>query len=254
MLSFSGVLSLLFSCLVLSAYALPSAEKRGVTLAQVITKCTTPNTVALTFDDGPYDWILNISSTLAAAGAKGTFFFNGNNWRCIYSPQNGQHIKAIYSKGHQIASHTWAHRNLTTLTFDKIHDEMWRVEQAFQRLVGVTPAFVRPPYGAYNNLVRQVAAQRGQKLVLWDFDSKDTLGYTPAQTEQLFADVVKTHPSTLLPLMHEVINGTVFEVLPYAVNLFKKAGYKLVTLADCIGASPYQKVVTPPPLNSSWTC
>ncbi|CCO29970.1 carbohydrate esterase family 4 protein [Rhizoctonia solani AG-1 IB] len=39
--------------------------------AQVITKCTVPNTVALTFDDGPYSYIYDISKALVAAGAKG---------------------------------------------------------------------------------------------------------------------------------------------------------------------------------------
>lgn len=60
-------------------------------------KCTVPNTVALTFvsiylrgqtvhaqlrpeqDDGPHAWLFDISDALSAAGAQGTFFFNGNN-------------------------------------------------------------------------------------------------------------------------------------------------------------------------------
>jgi peptidoglycan/xylan/chitin deacetylase (PgdA/CDA1 family) len=39
----------------LLACASPLSE-RGDSLAQVITKCTVPNTVALTFDDGPYNF------------------------------------------------------------------------------------------------------------------------------------------------------------------------------------------------------
>lgn len=31
--------------------------KRAASLAEVITKCTVPNTAALTFDDGPYQYI-----------------------------------------------------------------------------------------------------------------------------------------------------------------------------------------------------
>lgn len=37
--------------------------------------------------------------------------------------------------------------DLKTLTGDKIDSEMSRVEEAFQRIIGVTPAFVRPPFG-----------------------------------------------------------------------------------------------------------
>jgi hypothetical protein len=42
--------------LLLAANALPALDTRE-TLPQVITKCTKPNTAALTFDDGPYQYI-----------------------------------------------------------------------------------------------------------------------------------------------------------------------------------------------------
>jgi peptidoglycan/xylan/chitin deacetylase (PgdA/CDA1 family) len=168
-----------------------------------------------------YQGSQNVTATLVANGAKGTFFFNGNNcgfspWPnrsllisahpgdCIYAPANVKAIKQAYSQGHQIASHTWAHKNLSTLTFDELHSEFWRVEQALERIIGVTPAFARPPYGDYTNLVRQVAAERGQKLVLWDLDDGDTTGLTPAQSEQLYKTAAAKHPSNILSLMHEV--------------------------------------------------
>ena len=74
-------------------------------LAQVITSCTVPRTAALTFDDGPYVYMYDISKILLAAGAKGTFFVNGNNYECIYN-NAGKRLKYLHSKGHQLASHT----------------------------------------------------------------------------------------------------------------------------------------------------
>ena len=103
-----------------------------------------------------------------------------------------------------MGSHTWAHKDLTTLTWDQIHDEMWRVEQALQRILGVTPAFMRPPYGNYNNLVRQASYVRGQKLVLWDLDSGDSTGSTAAESNSVYDHIVKKHPSNILALNHEV--------------------------------------------------
>lgn len=75
---------------------------------------------------------------------------------------------------------------------------MWKIEQALERILGKAPAFMRPPYGDYNNLVREVAKQRNQSreffpwliarpryrkltprlvfsstVALWDFDSQD---------------------------------------------------------------------------------
>ncbi|QRW06017.1 GMC oxidoreductase [Ceratobasidium sp. AG-Ba] len=222
---------------ILGALAVPmnvTLETRAA--AQVITKCTKPNTVALTFDDGPYWYIYDISKALVAAGAKGTFFFNGNN--CM-------RVKYAYSKGHQIGSHTWAHKDLTTLTWDQVHDEMWRVEQALERIIGVNPAFMRPPYGNYNDNVRNVAGARGQKLAIWDFDSQDSIGATPAQSKALYDQVIAQRPSNILALNHETYERTAHEVVPYAISKLQAAGYQLVTLAECLGMPPYQSVGSP---------
>ncbi|CAE6401881.1 unnamed protein product [Rhizoctonia solani] len=222
--------------------------------AQVITSCTVPNTVALTFDDGPYSYIYDISKALVAAGAKGTFFFNGNNYGCIYDADNQKRVKYAYDKGHQIGSHTWAHEDLSTLTWDQVHDEMWRVEQALQRIIGVTPAFMRPPYGSYNDNVRNVAGVRGQKLAIWDFDSQDSIGATPAESKKLYDQVIGQRPSTILALNHETYERTAHEVIPYVIPKLQAAGYKLVTLAECLGQQPYQSVGSPQTPDGSWTC
>ncbi|KAG6840163.1 hypothetical protein C0991_008485, partial [Blastosporella zonata] len=212
------------ACLALAAVATPAAtpQKRQA-LAQVITKCTVPNTVALTFvrllfrlltnfanieafqDDGPWVYLYDVSKALVAANATGTFFFNGNNYECIYNADEIKRVKYAYEKGHQVASHTWAHKDLTTLTWDQIHDEMWRVELALTRILGVVPAFMRPPYGNYNDLVRQASAIRGQKLVIWDFDSEDSVGATVAQSKTNYDNIIAQHPKTILPLNHETI-------------------------------------------------
>jgi len=236
----------------LTVQALPADLIARQDLAQVITSCVQPQTAALTFDDGPYSYIKDISDQLIAAGGKGTFFWNGNNYQCIYTAENVDRVKYVYNQGHMVASHTWAHKDLTTLTFDQIHDEMWRVEQALQRILGVTPAFMRPPYGAYNDLVRQVSFQRGQKLAIWDFDSGDSTGSTAAQSNAAYDALVQQHPSNILALNHEVYEQTAHVVVPHAIQALQGAGYQLVTLAECLGQQPYQTVGTPE--TGTWSC
>ena len=46
-----------------------------------------------------------------------------------------------------------------------------------------------------------------------------------------------THRSSPLPNR--------FEVLPVAIDVLQQAGYKLVTLAECVGQNPYQWVGSP---------
>jgi peptidoglycan/xylan/chitin deacetylase (PgdA/CDA1 family) len=229
-----------------------SLERRA--RATVYTRCTKPNTVALTFDDGPYIYNTDIVAALDAAGAKGTFFVNGNNYACIYDTASANRVKTAYDHGHMLASHTWAHKDLTTLTWDQIHDEMWRVEQALQKITGAYPAFMRPPYGNYNNLVLDASGVRGQGVVIWDFDSQDSLGASAQTSKNLYTSTINSHPSTILTLNHETIETTAHDVLPFAIQKLQAAGYKLVTLADCLGLPAYQSVGAPSARDSTWHC
>lgn len=246
------MLASVFITLTLTAFAIAAPQKRQ--LAQVVSSCTQPNTVALTFDDGPWEYAEVVSDALTSKGIKGTFFYNGNNYECIYDQAEIDRVKYVYNAGHQVASHTWSHADLTTLTWDQIHDEMWRVEQALQRIVGVVPAFMRPPYGNYNDLVLQASYIRGQKVVLWDFDSGDSVGASVQDSESTYDSTISQHPSTLLALNHETYETTAYDVLPYAIEKLQAAGYNMVTLAECLGESPYQSVGNPGVDDGSWGC
>jgi len=222
--------------------------------ATVYSSCKTPNTVALTFDDGPYIYLNDVVNQLDAAGVKGTFFFNGNNYDCIYNSDARARVKYAYDHGHMIGSHTWSHKDLTTLSWDQIHDEMWRVEQAVQRITGAYVAFMRPPYGSYNQQVLDASGIRGQGVVIWDFDSQDSVGASPDQSKTYYDNLANQHPSTILALNHETIETTVHQVLPYAIQRLKSAGYNLVTVAECLGMPAYQSVGAPGTPDGSWVC
>jgi len=233
---------------------LRTAKRRATTDSQVITECTVPNTVALTFDDGPHLYMKEISETLEAANAVGTFFLNGNNFACIYDEESVDRVKYAYDKGHQIASHTWSHAHLPTLSKDELTDEFSRVDEALQNTIGALPAFMRPPFGEYNDLVVEVAGERNQTVVIWDFDSEDSAGKTADESKELYDDIIGQHPSTILTLNHEVYETTANDVLPYVIEKLQDAGYKMVSLADCLGQSAYQSVDSPGERDSSWQC
>jgi len=65
----------------LLALAAPTERQNGLT---VVNNCYNSGQVALTFDDGPNNREGDIANALNSVGAKGTFFFNGNNYGCIY--------------------------------------------------------------------------------------------------------------------------------------------------------------------------
>ncbi|KAJ6538000.1 hypothetical protein B0H19DRAFT_1382604 [Mycena capillaripes] len=183
-------------------------------------------------DDGLYIYLRNISDQFTAAGAKATFFMNGNNWDCIYNADRISDVKYAYAAGHVIGSHTWAHSDLTTFSSAQIEDGMYRMEEAFSRILGIKPAFMRPPYGNYNSNIQSITAGRGQSLAL-------------------------SKPKNALILEHETEETTATKLAPYAIKLFQGLGYnvsprksvllifqisQLVTMADCLGVDPYQAI------------
>lgn len=58
----------------------PTPTSGAVPVGRAITSCTVPGTVALTFDDGPFDYTNKAMNLLKAAGFRATFFLNGDNY------------------------------------------------------------------------------------------------------------------------------------------------------------------------------
>jgi peptidoglycan/xylan/chitin deacetylase (PgdA/CDA1 family) len=112
-----------------------------------------------------------------------------------------------------VGSHTWSHADLNSLSATQIHDAMFRMEEAFSRIIGIRPAFMRPPFGDYNDNVRTVAAARGQALALWDWDTGDADGNTTAQSEAVYTDAVNDKVSNMLVLNHETQRESLLCVL-----------------------------------------
>ena len=88
-----------------AVFAGPTVEKRALPVGQLITSCTVPGTVAMTFDDGPYIYTAQAVDLLNQAGMKATFFLNGANWGSIYD--YGTLVNQMRTDGHQVGSHTY---------------------------------------------------------------------------------------------------------------------------------------------------
>ncbi|TYJ53880.1 hypothetical protein B9479_005502 [Cryptococcus floricola] len=238
------------------ALLLESASANPVTkraTAEVIDNCSQDGTVALTYDDGPYNYEQDIMSALD--GNKGTFFYNGNNYDCIYN--RADDIKAVYNAGHTIGSHTWSHSDVTTLSDSDLNSELSKVEDAFVKILGVKPKYFRPPYGNINDQALQVLADRGYtKVFLWSDDTEDSLGGGAAKGEEVLDGVAADYPNPHLVLSHSTYQQNPDTVLPHSIPKLEAAGYKIVTVGECLGTdeSPYEYVGEPQSDDGSWTC
>jgi len=58
------------------------------------------------------------------------------------NPYSRRNRKRLIIRGHTIASHTWSHTDMTTLSYEQLHNELARVEQALIRILGKKPLYV----------------------------------------------------------------------------------------------------------------
>ncbi|KDN53637.1 carbohydrate esterase family 4 protein [Tilletiaria anomala UBC 951] len=220
--------------------------------------CNSDGKIALTFDDGPWKYEPKLLNELQNAGAKASFFLNGNNYGCIYD--YADEIRRAFDAGHLIGSHTWSHADITKLSTSELDQELGKLERAMIKILGVRPRVFRPPYGSINTESREVLARRGYTaIILWDRDTKDADGATVAYSRNVMNKVMNSYPKSHMVLSHETIKTTSYNVMPHALPMLQQKGYELVTAMECVGSGSddgqwYDYVQQPEDKNDSWKC
>ncbi|KAF9308911.1 chitin deacetylase [Podila horticola] len=218
-------------------------------------RCPNAGDWGITFDDGPTPNTVPLLATLKANNIKATFFVMGSN-----VVRNADILKQEYNEGHHIASHTWSHFPLTSLTDEQIVAEVKWTEKAVFEITGLKMKYIRPPYGDIDNRVRAVIAKLGYRVVDWTDDAADSKDFAlnAGYTEATLAAGVNTMAAHLtswganpankgiITLEHDLYNVTVnFAKLLIAAT--KQAKLKPMTVAQCLGDnSPYQAGTTVP--------
>ncbi|ORZ08816.1 hypothetical protein BCR41DRAFT_291031, partial [Lobosporangium transversale] len=102
--------------------------------------CSVPNTWGITFDDGPSTVTPSLLDYLKASNVPATFFLMGSN-----AAKYPETLKRQVADGHHLASHTWSHHALTSLSNEQIVAEMKWTEKVVLDHTGMRMKFMRPP-------------------------------------------------------------------------------------------------------------
>jgi peptidoglycan/xylan/chitin deacetylase (PgdA/CDA1 family) len=150
---------------------------------------------ALTFDDGPSPYTMEIVRVLRRFHARATFFDVGSR---ISLWPDGARASARVG---EIGNHTWSHPHLRALsTTDTRHELVW-TQHAIARAIGTTPRLFRPPYDEANPADDMLARQLDLLDVRWSTDSGDSLvGATPQSVRQ--AALAGLRPGAII-LLHD---------------------------------------------------
>ena len=57
-------------------------------------------------------------------------------------------ISRMESSGHQVASHTWSHQDLSAITKEQRYEQLVKNEMALTNILGKFPTYMRPPYSS----------------------------------------------------------------------------------------------------------
>ena len=186
--------------------------------------------MALTFDDGPNPVATpQLLDLLARQEAKATFFLIGRHVRTV-----PELAKEIAAQGHAIGNHTESHPSLALLSGTRISEELDRCDEAIRQSVGVTPRWMRPPYGFRSPWLSGIVTRRGNAgVAMWSAAARD---WKPQPAEPVIerlrhargGDIVLLHDGD-----HRVLRGDrdhVLKALEYWLPRWKDSGIGFLTM------------------------
>lgn len=184
--------------------------------------------VYLTFDAGyDNDNLPKILDTLQEKNVKASFFITGD-----FVKRFSSLTKRIVDEGHLVCNHSYAHKNIMTLSLSDLEKDLTKLEDEFYLLTGTKMAkYFRPPEGLFNRTSLLNVKSLGFKTIFWSIAYVDW-----NQNEQKGVDYcVKTIMDNLhngaIILMHSVSRSNQ-EALPIVIDKITQEGYTFKTVDE----------------------
>lgn len=159
---------------------------------------------ALTFDDGPNQWITpHVLDRLMQYGERATFFLVGSRVRSF-----GYLAQQEHDEGHAIATHFYEHLYAQQAGKDVFQPMYEKVNRAHTEVLGITPTYARAPGGQWYAMGKH---EVGWPLIQWTSEARDWDG------DDQGPDYNKTARTTL----STVKNGTIILMHDMKINSAK---------------------------------
>jgi peptidoglycan/xylan/chitin deacetylase (PgdA/CDA1 family) len=156
---------------------LARAGWKTLSLSEVIAcasgqRTAAPNELAITFDDGYRGLREHAFPVLLAHGFSATCFvitkYAGklNRWDVAYGGRRFAHLawrdmRAWQGRGIEFASHTATHPRLTRCSELGVYEELDRSRRSIRSELGIDPAAVSYPFGAFGEREQRIAREAG---------------------------------------------------------------------------------------------
>ncbi|GAA0322390.1 hypothetical protein GCM10008967_11100 [Bacillus carboniphilus] len=192
--------------------------------------------VALTFDDGPdeEDVTNSVIDILDEYGVKGSFFFVGENVE-----KHPDVVKKADESGHLVLGHSYQHKNLKSMNFQGVVEDLQMTEAAIFEAIGKKPAMFRPPFGDTDFDVVNASKQEKYDIILWSIDTIDWAD--GAVSEEIVENVLSNVRNGDIILMHTTKERVETpKALPMIIEELQKRNFQIVDLETMLGINAYK--------------
>jgi len=209
---------------------------------------SSPNKIAITFDDGPDpEWTPKILDVLKQKNVKATFFLIG-----LEAEKYSGLTRRVYNEGHEIGNHTFTHPDISDVRKSYFDLELNLTESLFEGKLGVKPVLFRPPYSIDQepdtaDQVRplQWSQDMGFITVGDKLDPNDWRDNPKRTSDEIVQDVMANLPpcdaSNLkcgnIILLHDGGGNReeTVKALPLIIDQLRAKGYELVPVSGLLG-------------------
>ncbi len=192
----------------------------------------TEKKIALTFDDGPSEFTLEVLELLKKYNAKATFFCIGKNIET-----HPEILQKIIDEGHLVGNHTYSHSKFFDFyTYPTIMEELQKTDRILEKFTSKKINFFRPPYGVTTPSIRRALKFTKHKVIGWNIRSLD--GGTKNQDLILNRIKKRVSPGGIV-LLHDTAPHSVF-VLEQFLQFLQQNNYEAVSIEELLNLKAYE--------------
>ena len=188
----------------------------------LVTMTDEANVIYLTFDEG-YEkgYTPAILDALAQKQVKAVFFVT-----ISYVRQNPTLVERMINEGHVVGNHSVNHPDMTTLSPEKVVDEVMVLHEYMIANFGYKMHLFRPPTGAYSEAVLAQLKALGYRTMEWSFAYADwDTSKQPDPVASKDKILSKSHGGAIY-LLHAV-SSTNTQILPELIDGWRNMGYTI---------------------------
>ena len=177
--------------------------------------------LALTFDDGPGQYTMELLDCLEEYHAHATFFMLGQLVG-IYQDE----VRKMVEIGCELGNHSYDHSDMLTLSLDNVAQQFSSTDDNLIAACGQASTVARAPYGNGNE---DIYTTVGKPFMLW---SLDTMDWSLLNADADYDSVMNSDLSDgTIILMHDIHQPSV-EAALRLIPALTEAGYRLVTIHE----------------------